>query len=245
MTKEKKQEKLISIEKHKEDLKKTNEWWSEKLNGKKQNIYQKLVEVRKEVDYLEKEADGHKYKYTKESQILDAIRPKMDEFGVFLEIDMLSLEEFEFTKWHKDSKQFVIGKGLRAEFEFKWVNADDPSEVIAKKMIIQNDGIDAKSVGSLYTYANRYFLMKFFQIATDDLDPDTHQKRVESCQPKTQYVNEEQLVKIDLMLNGHDEIRETINKRFNSDLAKMTIAQYNLAKTWIENEITKKENSNV
>lgn len=213
----------------------------EEKKKEKLNIYQKLVEVRKSIGYLQKEADGYKYKYTKESQVLAAVRPEMDNLGLFLEMDMLSLEQFEFPQWHAATKQFVNGMGLRAVFEFKWINAENPEEVIIKKMTIQNDGLDAKAVGSLYTYANRYFLMKYFQIATDDLDPDSHQKKIDACQPTQQYVTDEQLVDFDLLLNGHDEIRNTINKRFGGDLAKMTLAQYNLAVTWIENEISKKE----
>jgi len=213
----------------------------EKKQEKKElNIYQKLVEVRKSVGYLKKEADGFKYKYTKESQVLAAIKPKIDELNLILEIDMISLEEFIFTQWHKESKQFVNGKGLRAEFEFKWVNADVPEETIVKKLIIQNDGIDAKSIGSLYTYANRYFLMKYFQIATDDLDPDTHQQRIEALQPTHQYVNEEQITELELMINGYDDIKKTIMGRFNGDLSKMNTSQFNLAKKWIEKSLKEK-----
>lgn len=205
------------------------------------NIYQKLVEVRKSVEYLQKEASGFKFKYTKESQVLAAVRPKMDELGLFLEMDMLSLEEFDYPHWHKDSKQFVTGKGLRAEFEFKWINSENPEETIVKKMIIQNDGIDAKSVGSLYTYANRYFLMKFFQIATDDLDPDSHQKRIEACQPVNQYVTEDQIIEIELLLNGYDDIRKIVLDRAKGNLTNLTPEQYKLTKIWINKQIQDKE----
>ena len=38
------------------------------------NIYQKLVEVRKAVPYLKKEARGNQYNYTASSQVLASVR---------------------------------------------------------------------------------------------------------------------------------------------------------------------------
>jgi hypothetical protein len=46
------------------------------------NIYQKLVEVRKSVPYLKKEAEGKQYNYTGSSQVLASVRNKMDELGL-------------------------------------------------------------------------------------------------------------------------------------------------------------------
>lgn len=215
--------------------------FQKKEDKKPLNIYQKLVEVRKSVGYLKKEASGFKYSYATESQVLSAIKPKMDELNLLLEIDMLSLEQFDFPQWHKDSKQFVIGKGLKAVFEFRWVDADNPSDFIVKKMTLQNDGIDAKSIGGLYTYANRYFLMKQFQIASDNLDPDEHQKKIEACQPQQNYVNEDQITELELQVNGYDNIRNKLMERFGGDFSKMTIQQFGLAKTWVDVEINKEK----
>ena len=50
----------------------------------KLTIAQALVEVRKEVTYLEKTAQSHKYKYVDETSILAAIRPRMDELGILI-----------------------------------------------------------------------------------------------------------------------------------------------------------------
>ncbi|XBO86339.1 ERF family protein [Bacillus licheniformis] len=48
------------------------------------NIYQKLVEVRKVVPYLKKSNQGHQYNYTGSSQVVGAIREKIDELGLLL-----------------------------------------------------------------------------------------------------------------------------------------------------------------
>jgi hypothetical protein len=123
------------------------------------NIYQKLLEVRKQVQYLKKEASGFKYQYVKESQVLSAIRPKMDELGLILELDMMKPES--------------IGENMiNVGFNFVWINCDNPEEKIAKTMYLQCVQGDPKLIGGLLSYVNRYYLTKTFQIATDDLDID-------------------------------------------------------------------------
>ena len=54
------------------------------------NIYQKLIEVRKLVDFLVKDEQGYQYKYVSGSSLLNTIRPKMDELGLLLVTDVIS-----------------------------------------------------------------------------------------------------------------------------------------------------------
>lgn len=48
------------------------------------NLYQKLIEVRKTVPYLKKGDKGEQYEYTSSSQVVAAVREKMDELGLLL-----------------------------------------------------------------------------------------------------------------------------------------------------------------
>ncbi|MDI5790855.1 ERF family protein [Bacillus licheniformis] len=43
-----------------------------------------MVEVRKAVPYLKKSNQGHQYNYTGSSQVVGAIREKIDELGLLL-----------------------------------------------------------------------------------------------------------------------------------------------------------------
>lgn len=131
------------------------------------NIYQKLLAVRKTVEYLKKEATGHKYNYTKESQIIGALRPAMDDEGLFLEVEMLPI-----TWGNIDGAVPVIS------IQFTWVNCSSPSEKISKVMHFPcANASDPKILGGICTYAMRYFLTKYFQIATDELDLDAFQQK--------------------------------------------------------------------
>ena len=134
------------------------------------NLYQRLVEVRKSVKYIQKNADGYKFKYATEGQILAALREAMDNESVFLEMEMVSLEPVECHVIL--DKQVRPVPGLKGVFEFIWTNADSPQEQIKRKVIVQDSESVIKTCGGLMTYANKYFLYKFFSVPTDKLDPD-------------------------------------------------------------------------
>jgi len=170
----------------------------------KLNIYQKLVEIRQSVEYLRKEAKGYQYSYTKESQVIAAVRPKMDELGVLLTIDMLKPEI---------SVQEGSGKIIQIGFEFTFINAENPLEQVVKHLWLQDTAGDPKKIGGLLTYAHRYFLLKFFQIATDDLDIDAYQEKTVST-PKTMkaLATPDEIAVIQNRLRNHPEQMKTLLK---------------------------------
>jgi hypothetical protein len=134
------------------------------------NIYQKLVEVRKAVPYLQKEAKGHQYNYVSSSQVLAAVRKKLDEVGLLLIPSVV------------DKEVHIEGKNIFTELkmEFTWVNAEKPEETIKTPWYGQGMDISGeKGVGKALTYAEKYFLLKFFNIATDKDDPDAFQHKDE------------------------------------------------------------------
>lgn len=147
------------------------------------NIYQKLIEIRKSVKFLQKNASGYKFKYGTEGQLLYAIRDKMDEMNMLLTMDMGNLQDIECSVL-KD-KQLIKIPGLRTTLSFTWINADNPSETLTKNIVLQNAETDIRTVGGILTYGYRYFLYKFFCVATDELDPDKFENSVsriiESC----------------------------------------------------------------
>lgn len=148
------------------------------------NIYQKLVEVRKLVPYLKKESQGHQYHYTGSSQVLAAVRLKMDELGLLLIPQIMSKEVTQETV------EGVDGKGnpkktttyfTELTMNMTWVNAENPDEKINIPWYAQ--GIDTageKGVGKALTYAEKYFLLKQFNIATDKDDADSFQQKMET-----------------------------------------------------------------
>jgi hypothetical protein len=62
---------------------------------------------------------------------------------------------------------------LYAEMEWHWVLRDDPTQrVVIPWVLIGQHGDSAQAFGSALTYSRRYFLLKFFGVATVDDDPE-------------------------------------------------------------------------
>jgi len=139
------------------------------------NIYEKLIEVRKAVPYLQKEAKGHQYNYVSSSQVLSAVRQRMDEVGLMLIPTITNTK----VSAENDGKRTTYFTELW--IDFTWVNAEKPDETVKSSWYGQ--GIDIageKGVGKALTYAEKYYLLKTFNIATDTDDPDSFQDKQES-----------------------------------------------------------------
>lgn len=147
------------------------------------NIYQKLIEVRKEVPYIQKADKGAQYSYTGSSRVLGSLKRKMDELGLLLIPAVtnarVSSETVENTDRDGKNKKTTT-YFTELEMTMTWVNAENPEEKIVSPWYAQ--GVDIageKGVGKAMTYGEKYFLLKFFNIATDKDDPDTFQKKFE------------------------------------------------------------------
>ncbi|UYL93944.1 ERF family protein [Geobacillus phage vB_GthS_PK3.5] len=169
------------------------------------NIYQKLVEIRKSIDVFIKDTEGYGYKYVSGSQVLHKIKVKMDELGVLLIPHVLNQrhETFDYTVWDKKAQEekqktdfIVLG-----DMKYIWVNAENPEDriEIPWQYMGQQDDI-SKAFGSGLTYTERYFLLKFFGVPTDEDDPDA--KDTTGKQQRTEKLaSDKQLNFIDSLLN--------------------------------------------
>jgi hypothetical protein len=128
------------------------------------NIYQKLVEVRKSVESFKKDATGYNFKYVPGVQILTEIKNKMDSEGIILEHHLA-----DTVVTHLDKSWFVSSK-----MKMVWVNSEKPEDKIEIDWFCTGEQKDpSQALGSALTYSERYFLLKFFGIPTDEDDPDS------------------------------------------------------------------------
>ena len=153
------------------------------MTEKTLNVYQRLAEVRKAVPYLKKEQKGAQYQYVGSSDVLGSLHAKINEVGLMLipEIvgHLVTSSERTNAKGNISSEYFT-----ELEMTMTWVNVDDPSDTVKVSWYAQ--GVDLageKGVGKALTYGEKYFLLKFFNIATDKDDPDTFQDKIESKKP--------------------------------------------------------------
>jgi hypothetical protein len=108
----------------------------------------------------------------------------MDELGLLLVPNLehnplYQIFEYDTTNSYGKSKH-NIDYIVNQKMSYTWVNIDNPKEreVVEWSLYGVQDDI-SKALGSGLTYSERYFLLKFFDIPTDDEDPDTKQKKAE------------------------------------------------------------------
>ena len=152
------------------------------------NLYQKLIEARKEVPYLQKENQGEQYKYVSSSQVLGNIKAKLDELGILLipsvKSHAVTTSSIEFFNEKNNVTKRTNTYFTELDMTMTWVNAEKPDEKIECSWYGQ--GVDIageKGVGKALTYAEKYFMLKFFNIPTDKDDPDAFQKRMDDEEP--------------------------------------------------------------
>ncbi|CAF1778330.1 hypothetical protein NRS6094_04351 [Bacillus subtilis] len=175
------------------------------------NIYQKLIEVRKAVPYLKKGNKGEQYNYTSSSQVVAALREKMDELCLLLVPRIIDKNVRTETVEFKDKNGNVNKKTTtfftELTMEFKWINAENPEETMVVPFYAQGvDKAGEKGVGKALTYAEKYFLLKQFNIPTDKDDPDAFQQKVEETKPPKP-ITTEQLEEFGKLVERFSEIR--------------------------------------
>jgi len=145
---------------------------------KKLNIYQKLLEVRWSVDHLKKNNKGYEYSYVSSSQTISALRQKMNEEGLLLvpQVNSYEVRENIIEKEYKGNIKKTKWYFTILNMSFTWVNVEYPTEVLICPWTGQGLDTGEKGVGKALTYAEKYFLLKFFNIPTDKDDPDAHQE---------------------------------------------------------------------
>lgn len=176
------------------------------------NVHQKVLLVRRSLSYMQKDTEGFGYKYTKESTILSAIKPMMDEVGLNLDMETEKVEDVQVSVYMPKEKRYAEVSGIRMYFTFTITNVDKTADTIIKHKIVQDAGSDIKTIGGLETYGNRYFLTKYFLIPNDRLDPDKHEKALEIATSKT--LNPQQLKEIIDLIAGDVTAWKMISTQF-------------------------------
>ncbi|AIU84296.1 hypothetical protein SAGV69_00384 [Staphylococcus aureus] len=140
------------------------------------NLYQKIADVKANIAGFTKDTKGYNFSYVSGSQILHRIREKMIEHNLLL-VPNTSNENWTTHTFKNKKGQEVTEFIVEMDLNYTWINADKPEEqyeVSYHAYGQQNDISQAH--GTALTYAERYFLMKFFNIPTDEDDADAKTK---------------------------------------------------------------------
>ena len=119
---------------------------------------------------LGKDTQGNNFKYVSGTKVLDAIKPLMNQYGILLKMEVISIENQrnDYATKSNPNKSEILSKVM---MKFTWIDVETGEK--DENLFGANGQNDwDKGVGSAMTYAERYFLLKFFHIATDEDDID-------------------------------------------------------------------------
>jgi hypothetical protein len=167
-------------------------------------LYKKLLRIQDEVKGLSKDKKSHNYGYVTGNKLLSFIKPLMSREGLLLKQEILSIENTRqdykvWDKWVKDTEGKTVGAWKpkneilsKVMMKFTWIDADtgDKDENLFGANG-QNDW--EKGLGSALTYGERYFLLKYFHIATDEDDIDNPDRKPKEDEPVVKAKDEERL----------------------------------------------------
>lgn len=153
----------------------------------KLNLYQKLAKIRKPAEIVQKNRKGFNYTYVDEGSILSQITGLMTKYGVSLipriNSGTTTVEPYRYTKTKTTRDGNVLEEQINelmvfGEMEWVWVNDENPEEqIVVPWYFVGHQGDASQAFGSALTYSSRYFLLKYFNIATSDDDPDAYRTR--------------------------------------------------------------------
>jgi len=177
------------------------------------NIYQRLAIIGKSVDVMKKNTKAYGYNYVREEDILTRIKARMEKQDVSLipQIVPGTLKVIPYTYGKTKAMQNgtiyeekVNEVLISADMVWRWICNDNPKEYVDIPWGMVGQQSDAsQSFGSGLTYSSRYFLLKYFNVATSNDDPDklrSDQKKSEAEMSKL--MTEEIIEAIDSEVRG-------------------------------------------
>jgi hypothetical protein len=146
------------------------------------SIYKKLHKIQSAILGLGKDKKGNNYEYVTGNKVLSEIKPLMNDLGLLLKQEVISIDNVRQDYATRNGNKSEINSKVMMRFTWVDIETGEKDENLFGANG-QNDW--DKGVGSALTYGERYFLLKFFHIATDEDDIDNPDRKKEEVeQPK-------------------------------------------------------------
>lgn len=155
-------------------------------------LYKKLLEIQTTLKGLKKDKKNYQFDYLSGSKLLSYIRPLMDEKGIILKQEVLTIENERIDyKTKNGEKSEILTKAM---MRFTWIDVETGEK--DENLFGANGQNDwEKGLGSALTYAERYFIMKYFHLPTDEDDIDNPERKEEERLEKKRIEEEKILTK--------------------------------------------------
>ena len=185
-------------------------------------LYKKLLIIQQKINGLGKDKKSFSYSYVTGDKVLGEIKPLMNELGLLLKQEVISINNSRQDYATKiGTKSEILSKVM---MQFTWIDVESgEKDVNSFGANGQNDF--EKGLGSALTYAERYFLLKYFHIATDEDDIDNPERKEEELklqqeQEKAHKKETERLTEINKVLvkcTTEESLKEEYTKLTESD----------------------------
>lgn len=179
------------------------------------NIYQKLHKIQSAILGLGKDKKGNNYEYVTGNKVLSEIKPLMNDLGLLLKQEVISIDNVRQDYATRNGNKSEINSKVMMRFTWVDVETGEKDENLFGANG-QNDW--DKGVGSALTYGERYFLLKYFHIATDEDDIDNLDRKKED--PETIKDNTAEISKLLESSKTLEELQSNYKSLSESDQKK-------------------------
>lgn len=136
------------------------------------NIYQRINEVRKAVEYVQKDATvgtgGQTYKAVTHDMVTAIVRPELIKQGIVITVDQLQSNVLQ-----EKAPKAEGDKGYRmhlysGDYAVHFVNIDNPDDRISVTVNAHANDSGDKAPGKAMSYAVKYAVLKTFSLETGE-----------------------------------------------------------------------------
>lgn len=208
-------------------------------------LYQKLANIRKLTEVVQKTARGFNYTYVPIQEILARVTAGMKKYNISLYPRLIPGSEtvvpysYTKTKTTKDGKIFdetVSEILVKAQYIYTWVDNETGAFIEVPWLITGSQQDPSQALGSGLTYGLRQFLTQYFQVAQPNDDPDnwrSKQKEVEESENReiAKMIIDQVHTMVSEYIATHEDDRQKIcdiTKKYAKDSKGKSSANYNL-----------------
>lgn len=164
--------------------------------------HEKVFEVKKSIPYVQKQSKQYmKFTVVTSEDVLKSIQPKMLEEGLILEPRIKNKEVSRVQIGTNTGGKFdksIFSYLVVLDMEYAWINVENPGDkIIVPFVAVAEDENASYALGQALTYAEKTFILKYFNIPTDDSDPDIFQQQLMKKIP----IEEEQVTALNILVD--------------------------------------------
>ena len=160
----------------------------------KPNIFQRLNEIRREVEYLKKDATVTGYRAITHDFVTGAIRQHLITHGVLTIPRQTSWELRDTGKTTSKDTPFTVFIGT---YDIDFVSEDPPNDKVTVTITATAEDTSDKNPGKCLSYAVKYALLKVLNIETGESEESRHEQN-----PST--ISDDQVIEINDLITETD-----------------------------------------